>query len=76
MVGPNGLEPSTSSVSRKRSNQLSYGPINGDATSATCRGPAHSDSLEISESGLQLPLLHSTDAFSRLANEDNKHERH
>jgi hypothetical protein len=26
MVGPNGLEPSTSSVSRKRSNQLSYGP--------------------------------------------------
>jgi hypothetical protein len=27
MVGPNGLEPSTSSVSRKRSNQLSYGPI-------------------------------------------------
>src|SRR5579859_7271422 len=28
MVGPNGLEPSTSSVSRKRSNQLSYGPAN------------------------------------------------
>ena len=27
MVGPNGLEPSTSSVSRKRSNQLSYGPV-------------------------------------------------
>ena len=27
MVGPNGLEPSTSSVSGKRSNQLSYGPI-------------------------------------------------
>ncbi len=26
MVGPNGLEPSTSSVSGKRSNQLSYGP--------------------------------------------------
>src|SRR5947209_3911805 len=26
VVGPNGLEPSTSSVSRKRSNQLSYGP--------------------------------------------------
>ena len=26
LVGPNGLEPSTSSVSRKRSNQLSYGP--------------------------------------------------
>src|SRR5262245_11414778 len=26
MVGPNGLEPSTSSVSRKHSNQLSYGP--------------------------------------------------
>ena len=29
LVGPNGLEPSTSSVSRKRSNQLSYGPIDG-----------------------------------------------
>jgi hypothetical protein len=29
MVGPNGLEPSTSSVSRKRSNQLSYGPATG-----------------------------------------------
>ena len=27
MVGPNGLEPSTSCVSGKRSNQLSYGPI-------------------------------------------------
>ena len=27
MVGPNGLEPSTSSVSGKRSNQLSYGPM-------------------------------------------------
>jgi hypothetical protein len=27
MVGPNGLEPSTSSVSGRRSNQLSYGPI-------------------------------------------------
>src|SRR4051812_1903302 len=26
VVGPNGLEPSTSSVSGKRSNQLSYGP--------------------------------------------------
>jgi hypothetical protein len=26
MVGPNGLEPSTSSVSGRRSNQLSYGP--------------------------------------------------
>src|SRR5215471_18660833 len=26
MVGPGGLEPLTSSVSRKRSNQLSYGP--------------------------------------------------
>src|SRR5579859_3944033 len=30
MVGPNGLEPSTSSVSRKRSNQLSYGPTEPD----------------------------------------------
>ncbi len=29
MVGPNGLEPSTSSVSGKRSNQLSYGPTSG-----------------------------------------------
>src|SRR5438105_3284924 len=29
LVGPNGLEPSTSSVSRKRSNQLSYGPATG-----------------------------------------------
>jgi integrase len=27
MVGPCGLEPQTSSVSRKRSNQLSYGPV-------------------------------------------------
>ena len=27
MVGPGGLEPLTSSVSRKRSNQLSYGPM-------------------------------------------------
>ena len=27
LVGPNGLEPSTSSVSGRRSNQLSYGPI-------------------------------------------------
>jgi hypothetical protein len=26
MVGPCGLEPQTSSVSRKRSSQLSYGP--------------------------------------------------
>lgn len=27
MVGPCGLEPQTSSVSRTRSNQLSYGPL-------------------------------------------------
>ena len=27
MVGPCGLEPQTSSVSGKRSNQLSYGPV-------------------------------------------------
>src|SRR6202795_3172909 len=34
MVGPNGLEPSTSSVSGRRSTQLSYGPTVycGDAT--------------------------------------------
>ena len=35
MVGPNGLEPSTSSVSGRRSNQLSYGPIAYGVTSAT-----------------------------------------
>jgi hypothetical protein len=35
MVGPNGLEPSTSSVSGKRSNQLSYGPIAYWVTSLT-----------------------------------------
>src|SRR6266566_8475352 len=35
MVGPNGLEPSTSSVSGKRSNQLSYGPIAYGVTSLT-----------------------------------------
>jgi hypothetical protein len=28
MVGTTGLEPATSSVSRKRSNQLSYAPAN------------------------------------------------
>ena len=27
MAGPTGLEPATSSVTGKRSNQLSYGPI-------------------------------------------------
>ena len=32
MVGPCGLEPQTSSVSRTRSNQLSYGPIPIGAT--------------------------------------------
>jgi hypothetical protein len=31
MVGPCGLEPQTSSVSRMRSNQLSYGPNEGDS---------------------------------------------
>jgi hypothetical protein len=35
MVGPNGLEPSTSSVSGRRSNQLSYGPITNGATFPT-----------------------------------------
>ncbi len=29
MAGPTGLEPATSSVTGKRSNQLSYGPISG-----------------------------------------------
>ena len=33
MVGPGGLEPLTSSVSRKRSNQLSYGPIAAESFS-------------------------------------------
>ena len=33
MVGPGGLEPLTSSVSRKRSNQLSYGPVPATASS-------------------------------------------
>ena len=37
MVGPGGLEPLTSSVSRKRSNQLSYGPTAYGVTSATKR---------------------------------------
>ena len=35
MVGPCGLEPQTSSVSRTRSNQLSYGPLVLGVTSAT-----------------------------------------
>jgi hypothetical protein len=35
MVGPNGLEPSTSSVSGRRSNQLSYGPIAYGVTALT-----------------------------------------
>ena len=41
MVGPNGLEPSTSSVSRKRSNQLSYGPtlLNDCGFNSTGRQP-------------------------------------
>ena len=30
MVGTTGFEPATSSVSRKRSNQLSYAPIRDD----------------------------------------------
>src|SRR5215469_3602577 len=34
MVGPGGLEPLTSSVSRKRSNQLSYGPKKGYLSTA------------------------------------------
>ena len=33
MVGPGGLEPLTSSVSRKRSNQLSYGPTAAESFS-------------------------------------------
>ena len=36
MVGTTGLEPATSSVSRKRSNQLSYAP-------AVCRGSVYQD---------------------------------
>ena len=35
MVGPNGLEPSTSSVSGRRSNQLSYGPTCVAETAST-----------------------------------------
>jgi hypothetical protein len=35
MVGPCGLEPQTSSVSRTRSNQLSYGPIGYGASATT-----------------------------------------
>src|SRR5215471_192040 len=54
MVGPGGLEPLTSSVSRKRSNQLSYGPIN--LIRISCLGPAenfvHGPQLLV---GLRLP---------------------
>ena len=40
MVGPCGLEPQTSSVSRTRSNQLSYGPIaSGISTPTQTIGP-------------------------------------
>jgi hypothetical protein len=35
MVGTWGLEPQTSTVSRKRSNQLSYGPLSCDEIAAT-----------------------------------------
>jgi hypothetical protein len=35
MVGPCGLEPQTSTVSRWRSSQLSYGPIAAESISST-----------------------------------------
>src|SRR5215813_13316785 len=41
MVGPGGLEPLTSSVSRKRSNQLSYGPTDAESISWVVRILAH-----------------------------------
>jgi hypothetical protein len=46
MVGPCGLEPQTSSVSRTRSNQLSYGPLVLGVTSTTQTiGPRNSNRL-------------------------------
>lgn len=39
MVGPSGIEPLTSSVSRKRSYQLSYGPEVGSDTSMSLWNP-------------------------------------
>jgi hypothetical protein len=39
MVGPCGLEPQTSSVSRMRSNQLSYGPDEANSLARTAIGP-------------------------------------
>jgi hypothetical protein len=45
MVGPCGLEPQTSSVSRKRSSQLSYGPDDKNILAQRMRfepaGPCH-----------------------------------
>ena len=38
VVGPGGLEPLTSSVSRKRSNQLSYGPTKAGLIHFTAEG--------------------------------------
>jgi hypothetical protein len=59
MVGPNGLEPSTSSVSGRRSNQLSYGPIAYGATSLTQTiRPQISNRLQGSQRyGVNLPRI-------------------
>src|SRR5271169_3553491 len=75
MVGPNGLEPSTSSVSRKRSNQTELRAYRQTVVISILMAAGDSGNVRLSahgESGAgeALCLYHSTvDAVGRFANQ-------
>src|SRR5882672_8224664 len=54
MVGTTGFEPATSSVSRKRSNQLSYAPVVVGDTGSRFSDTAISDTAIISETAIRI----------------------
>jgi hypothetical protein len=67
MVGPCGLEPQTSTVSRWRSSQLSYGPSEGVNRILACPPQREQDAVSASSSAVSFHFLRNTPRNAREA---------